>query len=327
MKMTPLNHWIEKKHGFSPNRPGAMRSWQLEKIREIVEYARSRSRFYAELYGGLKPVESFADFEKYPLISQQNIIDHGTSMLCVPQGEIARIISMDTSGTTGRPKRLYYTASDIALTLDFFEQGMSTLCGSNDRVLILFPASAPEGVGSLLKTALENLGAAVFTAASEPAEIIRRERISVVCGPPDALASTAHLSAGAPVHAVLTSSDRISPKHRRILSDNWGCEIFDHYGSTESGLGGAVECGCHDGMHIRENDLYLETVSPAGEPLPDGEWGQLVLTTLTRSGMPLIRYQTGDFCRIQPEVCRCGSALRRIAGVRRRQDLPEPFFT
>ena len=101
---------------------------------------------------------------------------------------------------------------------------------------------------------------------------------------------------------------------RRRLEGALGCRVYDHYGSTEMGYGGALACGQGPGLHLREADLYFEVVDPAtGRPLPEGAFGELVFTTLTRRGMPLVRYRTGDLTRFLPGACPCGCPLRRIA--------------
>ena len=95
--------------------------------------------------------------------------------------------------------------------------------------------------------------------------------------------------------------------------------MFQHYGMTETGLGGGVECEAFAGYHLREADLYYEVVDPNdGRPVPDGEMGEVVFTTLTREGMPLIRYCTGDFASFIPSPCSCQSILRRMSPVRGR---------
>ncbi|NTV64606.1 MAG: phenylacetate--CoA ligase family protein, partial [Oscillochloris sp.] len=99
----------------------------------------------------------------------------------------------------------------------------------------------------------------------------------------------------------------------------WGCTAYNHYGMTEMGLGGGVECRARCGYHLREADLLFEIVDLAsGAPLPDGEEGEIVFTTLTRAGMPLIRYRTGDAGHILAGPCPCGSRLRRLARVTHR---------
>jgi hypothetical protein len=95
----------------------------------------------------------------------------------------------------------------------------------------------------------------------------------------------------------------------------------NHYGMTEMGLGGGVECQARRGYHLREADLLFEIVDPAsGAPLPEGEAGEVVVSTLTREGMPLIRYRTGDAGRFLPGACPCGTALRTLERVTHRLD-------
>jgi phenylacetate-coenzyme A ligase PaaK-like adenylate-forming protein len=90
---------------------------------------------------------------------------------------------------------------------------------------------------------------------------------------------------------------------------------------VEMGLGGGVECEALDGYHLREADVYFEVVNPTtGEACSDGTMGEVVFTTLTRRGMPLIRYRTGDIARIIPQPCSCGSVLRRMERVRGKWD-------
>jgi len=99
----------------------------------------------------------------------------------------------------------------------------------------------------------------------------------------------------------------------------WGCRVYNHYGMTEMGLGGGVDCAARVGYHVREADLLFEIVDPgSGSPVPDGEQGEVVFTTLTRTGMPLIRYRTGDLGRWLPEPCPCGTGLRTLAHITTR---------
>jgi phenylacetate-coenzyme A ligase PaaK-like adenylate-forming protein len=89
---------------------------------------------------------------------------------------------------------------------------------------------------------------------------------------------------------------------------------------TEMGLGCAVSCEYQNGYHVREADLYLEIIDPdTGKTLPDGTWGEIVFTTLTRVGMPFIRYRTGDISRWKTESCRCGSKLKLLDYIQDRK--------
>jgi phenylacetate-coenzyme A ligase PaaK-like adenylate-forming protein len=101
-----------------------------------------------------------------------------------------------------------------------------------------------------------------------------------------------------------------------VLEDTWGCKVFNHYGATEMGLGGGVECEAHRGFHLREADMFFEIVNPeTGEPVPDGEYGEVVFSTLTRRGMPLVRYRMGDRSRFIVGECPCGTKLRTLEKV------------
>jgi phenylacetate-coenzyme A ligase PaaK-like adenylate-forming protein len=105
----------------------------------------------------------------------------------------------------------------------------------------------------------------------------------------------------------------------RIVQEAWGCAVYDHYGATEMGLGGGVDCRARSGYHAREADLYFEIVDPVtGRPVPDGETGEVVFTTLTREAMPLVRYRTGDMSRFVPGPCGCGTVLKRMAHIDER---------
>ena len=109
---------------------------------------------------------------------------------------------------------------------------------------------------------------------------------------------------------------------RRRIESEGGIKAFDIYGLSEIiGPGVAIECDCQDGLHIFEDHFYPEIVDPeTGEPLPDGEEGELVLTTLSKQAMPMIRYRTRDITRLMPRACPCGRTLRRMARIARRTD-------
>jgi len=98
-----------------------------------------------------------------------------------------------------------------------------------------------------------------------------------------------------------------------------GSKLYPHYGSRECGLGGAVTCPAFEGMHLRENHIIPEIIDKNGNVLPDGECGELVITTIGADAMPLIRYRTGDFTRILPP-CPCGGVTKRLDTVSRREE-------
>jgi phenylacetate-coenzyme A ligase PaaK-like adenylate-forming protein len=197
-------------------------------------------------------------------------------------------------------------------------------------VLILLPSQRPGSVGALLKIGLELLGctATIYGPVDEEEKVLQLIR-----------ELDANLLVGAPVHlhrlvrwdeaykilpkgqirSLLTSTDTLANTIRANLHAIWGCEVFDHWGMTETGLGGGVECEAHAGFHLRTADLFVEIIDPeTGQVLPDGKLGEVVVTTLTRSAMPLIRYRTGDLSRLIPGYCECGSFIPRLERIANR---------
>lgn len=324
IEITPLDAWISQKivnvgHTLSKER---IEEYQLVKLRETIARARSASPFYRNLFQGIESnIRTLDDLKRFPFTTAENIKEHSLRFLCVSQDDINRVVTLDTSGTTANPKRLYFTSSDVELTVDFFQHGMSTLAGSGDRVLILLPGERPGSVGDLLAVALKRLGATpvphgIVRNMPETLKIMARENINSIVGIPVQVLSLAGYADAADIRiglkSVLLSTDNVPATIVSELKRLWDCRVFEHYGMTEMGLGGGVECAAHDGYHLREADLYFEIIDERGSPVADGQQGEIVFTTLNRQGMPLIRYRTGDVSRIIPGPCRCGSIIRRL---------------
>jgi len=328
LRRTPLESWVFARAGAS-DREG-LRRHQLRALRETVARARERSEFYADRLAAVRPgdIASLDDVARLPFTTADDIRREGMRLLCVSPSEVARIVTLPTSGTTGEPKRIHFSAADQELTIDFFHHGMAVLAGPGDCVLILLPGERPGSVGELLAQGLDRLGATPLPYGpvrdvDDALDTLQRERASVVVGIPVQVLSLARrgLSQGRELRlrSVLLSTDHLPRAVASAVEGAWGCRVFDHYGTTETGLGGGVECDAHAGLHLREADLLFEVVDPrSGAALPPGHEGEVVFTTLTREAMPLIRYRTGDMGRFVTGPCPCGSSLRLLAGVRGR---------
>lgn len=325
--------WVEQRIGSRLTRRKVLDSYQFQKIQEIYDYARQNSSFYKKFYENSQSsdvLETWEDFEQLPFTSGGDIMGQGIQMLCVSQSQISRVVTLDTSGTTGFPKRFFFTKEDQELTVDFFHYGMETLAGPEDRVMILLPGCRDGGMADLLRRGVERIPAevSVYGLVEDVGaciEEICRQKTTVLVGIPvqvQALAAYCRMKGiTSPVKRVLLSTDVLSDIMRYRIEQGLNCQIFNHFGMTEMGYGGALECHIHQGMHIRENDLYVEVVdSDSGKKLPDGSFGEMVITTLTRKGMPLIRYRTGDRARILEGICPCGSVLKRLDGADGRLD-------
>ncbi len=314
--------------------PDRLRTAQLKALNQILRHVAAHSTFYARLLSGCDlRMDKIEDLSRLPCTTAADL-RLWQDFCCVSQSEIKRVISLHTSGTTGLPKRLAFTEKDLERTRTFFRVGMSQLVKSRQRLAVLLPgAERPDGVADLLRQALSADGVHV---AGLPAELGRQRKANgilawlsefrphVLVAAPAQLEALLHLFPDAPppeIEGVLSSSDWLDPVLNQHLRAAWNCELLDHYGLTESGFGCAVECPAHDGYHLRALDVFLEVIDPqTGLSVPPGQPGEIVLTTLNREAMPLIRYRTGDVAVLLTSPCRCGSPLPRLGPLLGRLD-------
>lgn len=296
-----------------------MKPEQLELIREQLRTIKDRSGFYAKKFEGIdvSDVASQADFEKLPFSEKNDLrAAYPLGLQAVPDAEIVRIHS--SSGTTGTPVIIPYTAQDVHdWAVQFARCYEIAGVGVLDRIQITpgyglwtagigFQAGAellgamaiPMGPGNTEKQLrmMEDLQSTVLGATSSYALLLAEEITKR--GIRDKLA----------LRKGVIGSERWGEKMRQRIQNELGIEIYDIYGLTEIyGPGIGISCEAHNGMHIFEDYTYIEIVDPdTGEVLPDGEEGELVITTLRKQGAPLIRYRTHDLTKIIPGSCTCG---------------------
>jgi phenylacetate-coenzyme A ligase PaaK-like adenylate-forming protein len=326
---TPLEDWIQRKISKAredsvPLTRSCLEAYQLQKIRETLLYVRENSPFYRSVLSDAKTdsVQCFEDMAQLPFTTSDDLKNHPFRFLCVSQSIIERCVTLQSSGTTGPAKRLFFTREDLEHTLDFFHHGMSTLVQPGDRVMILLPGGdRPDSVSDLLSRALASMAVQSLSPGSDPettTDAIVQQDITCLVGTPIQVLALARSGHGENclnnrIKSVLLTADYIPVATANAIECAWNCKVYRHYGMTEMGWGGGVECEARDGYHLREADLFVEIVDPeTGKSLPDGESGEIVVTTLTRSGMPLIRYRTGDISRFHTSPCSCGTVLKRL---------------
>jgi phenylacetate-CoA ligase len=332
VRRTPLDAWIAKRIGHpaseDPLDPTALKQWQMESCTALLDRLRLKSLFYRKrLPAFLKNADDTDFWSALPFTTAHDLRTHGPELLCVSQGEVARAATLPTSGTTGQPKRILFTAADLERTVDFFHHGMGTFTNPGQRVLVLMPGPRPASIGDLLRRALQRIDceAIVHGLAPDPGAAllaVHKKKADVLVGVPiQVLAMARHSRAdlGRRLQAVLLSADHVSLALRHVVEEAFACPVFVHWGMTETGYGGAVECSARQGCHLRSADLLVEIINPrSGQVLPDGQEGEVVLTTLTSEAMPLLRYRTGDLARLSRKPCPCGSRLPRLNGIRGR---------
>lgn len=335
---SPLDAWIERRTGIPGPDPAALRRWQEEKLLATARRAAARSPFHAERLRDFtaRDAKGRASLKSIPHTTARHLREHGDRMLCVSQDDVERVVTLSTSGTTGQPKRLFFTLEELEITMDFFRVGMSTFTRPGERVLILLPGRRPDGAADLLARSLPGIGAEGIPGPwpwepAQAATLARGENAACLAVTASGLrailedASALRLIEGV-VRVALLSGEPV-PSELRSDAMLAGIEVFDHYGLTETCFGGGVECKAHAGYHLREADLLVEIADPlTGEPVAQGREGEVVVSTLTRQGMPLLRYRTGDVARMLPGPCPCGSPLPRLGPVSGRIERTDDGF-
>lgn len=329
---SPLDSWLAARLSIHLDAlsPATVRARQDHLLREAVRRALD-APFYRARLAGLPLPRTLDDLAGLPFTIPDDLREGGDALLRVADDAVARIVTLPTSGSTGAPKRLRFSDADIERTVDFFAVGMTTLCRPGDVVAIFMPGQRPGSVGDLLDRGLRRAGTQpvllppAASGAEHAARLAETGAQVFVATPTQAraiadavladAARTGLIPAPRP-RACLLSAEATPPETADRIRAALGCEVFDHWGMTETGYGGGVECAAHRGFHLREADIHVEIVHPlTGAPLPDGQTGEVVVTTLAAEAMVLLRYRTGDAAAMLPPPCRCGSPLRRLGPV------------
>lgn len=298
-------------------------------IKRLVKTDSYYGKKYREL--GITEVASQEAFEELPFSSKDDLRNaYPLGIQAVPDEEVVRIHS--SSGTTGKPVIIPYTAKDVDDWAIMFARCYETAgVTKKDRVHITpgyglwtagigFQAGAeklgamviPMGPGNTDKQLqmMIDLESTVLTATSSYALLLAEEIDK------RRLKDKIHLKKG------VFGSERWSEKKRKYIKEKLGIELYDIYGLTEIyGPGIGISCDAQNGMHYWDDYVYIEIIDPkTGKTLPDGEEGEIVITTLVKEGAPLIRFRTHDISRIIPGECPCGRKHPRLDIIKGRSD-------
>ena len=307
----------------------------LAKLKAVLRRVAKSSPLYQKKFQeanvDLEKIETLADLKYLPFTNKEELRDvYPLGLQSVPETEIVRIHS--SSGTTGKPVIIPYTRKDVDVWAQMMMRcymlaGLTNL----DRIQIT-PGYGLWTAGIGFQLGAERLGAMAIPTGPGNTE---KQLEMLIDLKSTALASTSsyalllaeeiekrglkdriHLKVG------IIGSERWSEKMRNRIETELGIETFDIYGLTEIyGPGIALDCSYHEGMHYWSDHLLFEIIDPiTGEKLPDGTLGELVITTLTKEGAPLIRYRTRDLTRIIPSSCPCGCPFPRIDRILGRSD-------
>ncbi len=316
MRLTPLDAFNAAALGLA--RPPAGReelaAAQLRALRASLARAREQSPFYRERLAGLAAGFPAApdDLAGLPFTTPEELAARPEAFRAVSQSRVARVVTLPSSGTSGPPKRVFLGEAELAATRAFVRKGMGYLRGGRGHALVLLPHATPDSVGDQLRRALAEAGLG-FTGAWPPddpaalAGLARRLKPACLLGQPAAVLAVAERLGPGAVGCVLLTGEYLPASLAARVEGALACPVYGHYGLTEIGWGGAVACEARAGAHCREGELWWEVVDPRdGRVLPDGAEGELVVTTLAPRAMPLIRYRTGDWARLEGGRCAWG---------------------
>ncbi len=306
---------------------------QLQQVDAQIKRLLKSDSFYGEVYrkAGITGVSSQEDFEKIPFSSKDDLRNaYPLGIQAVPEEEVVRIHS--SSGTTGKPVIIPYTAKDVDDWAIMFARCYETAGITNKDRIQITPAYGLWTAGIGFQNGAEKLGAmavpmgpgntdkqiqmmmdlktTVLTATSSYALLLAEEINR------RGLRDKIHLKKG------VFGSERWSKKMREYIQQELGIELYDIYGLTEIyGPGIGINCEKEHGIHYWDDYIYIEIIDPeTGIPVPDGETGEIVITTLVKEGAPLLRFRTHDLSRIIPEKCTCGRSYPRLDTIGGRSD-------
>ncbi|MEE0518472.1 phenylacetate--CoA ligase family protein [Slackia sp.] len=310
---------------------------QVERLRWAVKHAYENVPLYKQRFdeAGLDPysIESLEDIKRFPFIVKQDMRDaYPFGLFAVDRSEVKRLHA--SSGTTGQATVVGYTENDLKNWGDCFARGIAMVGGSAESTM-----QVSYGYGLFTGGLGAHMGGEVAGCTVVPMstgntkrqiQIMKDFETDILCATPSyalLIADTAiemgyDPAKDFPISGVILGAEPASEHMREEIRQKFGVKYCDVYGLSEiMGPGVAMECSESHGLHVAEDQFLVEIVDPETlEPVPDGQFGELVITTLTRECSPLIRYRTRDLTRIIDEPCACGRTHRKIDRIVGRTD-------
>jgi len=314
-----------------------LESLQSERLRETVRHVYENVPFYREAFdeAGVQPddVEGIDDITKLPTTTKEDFRDqYPDGLFAVPQEEVRRIHA--SSGTTGKPKIVAYTDDDLGVWRECMARTLYAAgVRPGDTVQNAYGYGLFTG-GLGFHDGIEELGAGVIPTGGgntqRQLDMLRDLDSDAICCTPSYCLYIAEAAeergidvTELPVSRAVIGAEPFTDPMREEIEAELGVKAIDIYGLSEIvGPGVSVECDeVQDGLHVWEDHFYPEVVDPnTGEPLPEGEEGELVLTNLTAQALPAIRYRTGDITSLTYDTCDCGRTTVRMGNVTGRVD-------
>lgn len=313
-----------------------LQSLQLSRLQKTVEDVYENVPLYKELFDrhGVKPgdINSLEDVVKLPFTTKVELRDnYPFNMFAVPMKKVVRLHA--SSGTTGKPTVVGYTRQDIETWSELVAR-MVTAAGVTDEDVAQVSFGYGLFTGAFgLHYGLEKVGATVVPSSTGNTEkqimLMQDFGTTALIGTPTYALHIAEVAKGMGIDPKslglkygLFGSEAWTESMRDEIERTWGITASDNYGLSEIiGPGVAGECQERQGMHVSEDHFLIEVINPqTGEPVPDGQEGELVITSLTKEALPIIRYRTRDITVANRQTCACGRTSARIRKVSGRTD-------
>lgn len=313
-----------------------LRELQTERFRRIIRRAYENVPFYHQRMEekNLTPdsFKTLDDVQKFPFTIKANLRDtYPFGLFASPLKDIVRLHA--SSGTTGKPIVVAYTQDDLKIWADAMVRSYAAAgVTRGDIMQISFGYGLFTG-GLGAHYGAETLGATVIPASGGNTErqimLMKDFGVTAVSCTPSYFVHLVEVAGKMgvdlrklPLRLGVFGAEPWTPEMRHFIEESSGIKAYDIYGLSEiTGPGVASECECQCGLHVFEDYFYPEIVDPDTlEVLPDGEEGELVITTLMKMAMPMIRYRTRDLSSIVTEKCACGRTIRRISKISHRSD-------
>ena len=306
---------------------------QMAQVNDRIKALVSAGSFYGKklMEKNITSVHSAEEFENLPFSEKNDLRDaYPLGLMTAPEEEIVRIHS--SSGTTGLPVIIPYTAKDVDDWGEMFKRCYEVAGITNKDRIQITPGYGLWTAGIGFQNGCEKLGAMAIPMGpgntNKQIQMMQDMKSTVLCSTSSyALLLAEEIEKRGIKDKIMLKkgvigSERWGKAMRERISSILGIELYDIYGLTEIyGPGIGINCSESEYMHYWDDYLYLEIIDPVTlKPLPDGEWGEIVITTLVKEGAPLIRYRTHDLSRIIPEKCTCGRCWPRIDIIKGRTD-------
>ncbi len=308
---------------------------QLRKLRQLVENVYNCSRFYRNRFdeAGVKPsdIKTLEDITKLPFTYKKDLRDnYPTNMFCVPLNQVVRFHV--SSGTTGKPTVVGYTKGDIDMWSNSLARAF-TACGIGRGDIIQVSYGYGLFTGGLgAHYGAEEVGASVIPMGvgntERQIELMRDLKATAIACTPSYLLHMNEVAKNMGVsikddtdlRCAVLGAEPWSLETRNRIEKSMGIKAYDIYGTSEMSGPLFTECNEQNGIHVWADHFLVEIIDKNGDPVKDGQKGELVITTLTKEALPLVRYRVGDITILNNEECKCGRTHPRIMRITGRTD-------